>query len=103
MPQQETSLIVAILPLVGVIVILARFVIKNVKDIAALSAEVGGLRGEVSTVRQENEELKKENANLIALNMKWRQAARKWYQIAIAVAPQLRDQVEDGLEEPTDL
>lgn len=97
MPQStENLLVVGIIPLVAVIVLLARFVLKNIKDIETITLKVATLEGD-------NEELRKENNELRAINVKWRQAARKWYQIAIAISPQLRDQVEDGLEEPTDL
>lgn len=104
MPQStENLLVVGVIPLVAVIVLLARFVLKNIKDIETITLKVATLEGELVSVKNDNEELRKENNELRAINAKWRQAAHKWYQIAIAISPQLRDQVEDGLEEPTDL
>lgn len=104
MPQStENLLVVGVIPLVAVIVLLARFVLKNIKDIETITLKVATLECELVSVKNANEELRKENNELHAINVKWRQAAHKWYQIAIAISPQLRDQVEDDLEEPTDL
>lgn len=113
MSKDVISLLGAVVPLVLVIVGLSQLLRSTnasniettqtlLKRIEKIQQQVGQLLGKVAKLEEDNKELKQDNDYLREQNKLWRGIARKWYQIAIAVNPALRDQVEDGLEAPED-
>lgn len=112
--MDDKILLVAIIPLLVVIVGMAK-IIANMStseevrrslvmdDIDKLRKKIATVESEVIILRSDNAELKRDNNELRDENIKWRKAARKWYLIAVSINGEFRNQAEDGLDEPTDL
>lgn len=112
--MDEKAFLVEIVALVVIVVALTRYISKQSSDgevkrlalldsIETLRKKIGEVEGKVLRLTQDNDELRKDNEALRIENAAWRQAARKWYLIAVSINSQFREQAEYGLDEPSDL